>query len=191
MRARLAIALGAAALAATAAVPSQAAAKPPTLDGKKVKKITKTVSPETQDHDDDQVTSLVAEVQDKSSPSRTDCKMPRCYRLDFVFSPAKGVKGKVLFKVSWTNPASDVDLFVSDERKASLESCGGGTGTSETIVMNSTRFRPGKRYTLVADFYRTIADTVTMTVEFPTSVTIKQTVPDTAELVYPVNCTLQ
>lgn len=182
MRARLVLAAGAATLVAVAAVPSQAASTP-TLDGKRVRKIVKTASGGLQDHDQDNA-SL-------DTPNRADCAKPRCFRMDFVYSPARGVKGNVLFKITWTNPASDFDLYVSDDKRTDRAHCGGFGGTGEQLVLRGTSLKPGKRYTLVADFFRSVNDTVTATVEFPTKVVAGTTAPAQAEaLGLPLNCVI-
>jgi hypothetical protein len=182
MRPRLLLALGTATLVAAAAVPSHAAATP-VLDGKKVKKITRTASGGLQTNDADNA-SL-------ETPNRADCTAPRCFRLDFVYKPATGVKGNVLFKITWTNPASDYDLYVASDKKVALASCGGAAGMGESLVMSGKTLKYGKRYTLVADFFRSVNDTVTATVEFPTASVAGTTVPAAAdEAVVPTNCVL-
>jgi hypothetical protein len=182
MRTHLALALGTAALVAGATVPSHAAGAP-VLDGKTVKRITGTASGGQQTHDADNADVL-------ATPNRANCAMPRCYRLDFVYRPAKGVKGDVLFKITWTNPASDFDLYVSDDKKSDKAHCGGFGGTGEALVVSGRSFKPGKKYTLVADFFRSVNDTVQATVEFPTTAKTGTTVPAEAELAVPVNCVL-
>ncbi len=181
MRVRPVLALGAAALVLGAAVPSQAA-KTAVLDGKKVKKITRTASGGQQTNDADNASLDV--------PNRVVCSMPRCYRLDFVYQPAKGVKGNVLFQITWTNPASDFDLYVATDKKAELAHCGGAAGLGEALVLSGKTLKVGRRYTLVADFFRSVDDTVTATVEFPTKRTNSTTVPAEADDLYPTNCVL-
>lgn len=182
MRARLVLALGTAALVAGAAVPSNAAGTP-TLDGKKVKKLTGRAVGVTQTNDADNA-SL-------ETPNRTDCKMPRCYRLDFVWNPAKGVSGNVLFKATWTNPASDFDLYVADSKNGQKAACGGVGGTGEALVLSSKSLKAGKKYSLVVDFFRSVNnDTVTATVEFPTKATAGTTAPPEADMLFPVNCAI-
>jgi hypothetical protein len=180
MRARLVIALGTAALAAAAAVPSHGAAAPKTLDGKKIKKITATASGGLQTNDADNA-SL-------DTQNRADCSMPRCYRLDFVYNPAKGVKGNLLFKINWTNPASDFDLYVATAKKAEVAHCGGVGGTGEVLVLPASRFKAGQKYTLVVDFFRSANDTVTATVEFPTKEVMDTSVPAEVDTALPLNC---
>lgn len=183
MRARPVLALGALVLVAAVAAPSHAAGTP-TLDGKKVKKLTGKASGGLQDNDSDNVTEAA------STPNRADCAMPRCYRLDFIWNPAKGVTGNVLFKIDWTSPASDFDLYVADAKKGQVASCGGVGGTGEAIVLRGKSLKVGRKYTLVADFFRSVNDTVTATVEFPTKAVTGTTVPTDAEAVVPINCAL-
>jgi hypothetical protein len=180
MRARLVLTLGAAVAVAAASLPAEAA--PPTLDGKKVRKITKTAPGGVQDHDQDNL-SLDPQY-------RTQCAMPRCYRLDFIYKPAKNVKGNILLKITWTNPASDFDLYFSDEKKAERAHCGGAAGLGEMLVVRTSGLKAGRKYTLVADFFRSVNDTVTATVEFPTKTTQGTTVPEDFDTLLPTNCVL-
>jgi hypothetical protein len=180
MRARLVLALGAAALVAGVAAPSHAAG-PPTLDGKKVKKLTGKAAGGVADHDADNA-SL-------DTPNRAACTMPRCYRLDFIYNPAKGVTGNVLFRITWTNPASDFDLYVADAKNTQIAACATAGGTGEQLVLRGKQLKPGKKYSLVADIFRSANDTVNATVEFPTKAVAGTTFPSDAE-VLPVNCAL-
>jgi hypothetical protein len=179
MRPRHLVALATAALAAATSVPSHAAGIT-TLDGKRVRKIVRTASGGLQDNDADNASTAAA--------NRADCAMPRCYRLDFVYKPAAGVKGNVLFKITWTNPASDFDLYVATDKRGELAHCGGAGGLGEQLVLSGRTLKPGKRYTLVADFFRSVNDTVTATVEFPTSTAAGTTVPEAADTILPTNC---
>jgi hypothetical protein len=177
MRARSVLAFGVAALVLSVSVPSNAASTP-VLDGKRVKKITAKGSGGLQEHDDDAA----------NSNNRADCKMPRCFRIDFIYAPAKGVSGNILFRINWTNPASDLDLYVADAKNGDKAHCGGVGGTGEQLVLPARSFKVGKKYSLVADFFRSVNDTVTATVEFPTKAVTGTTVPTEAEAVYPLNC---
>lgn len=179
MRARLALALVGLSLVATA-LPSHAAATP-VLDGKKTKKITKTVNGGLQDHDQDQANGATGGAA---------CGMPHCYRLDFIYAPAKGVKGNLAFSIKWTNPASDIDLYVANAKKGEVDHCGGFGGAGEALIIPGSRFKVGQKYTLVVDFYRSLNETVTATVEFPTARTQSTTVPDSAEAAFKFNCVL-
>jgi hypothetical protein len=175
------VALATAALAAATAVPSHAAGVA-TLDGKRVRKIVRTASGGLQDNDADNAST--ADV------NRADCAMPRCYRLDFVYKPAAGVKGNVLFKITWTNPASDFDLYVATDKRGDLAHCGGFGGLGEQLVLSGKTLKAGKHYSLVADFFRSVNDTVTATVEFPTAKTAGTTVPAAADAALPTNCVI-
>jgi hypothetical protein len=175
--------LGLAALALVAAAVPSHAAGPAVLDGKKVRKITRTASGGLQDNDTDN-----ASIDPPSA--LVDCAMPRCYRLDFVYRPAKGVKGNLALRIAWANPVSDLDLYLVNDKNGDMADCGSVGGTSETVVIPGTKLRPGKRYTLVADFYRSVNDTVTATVEFPTSRTLPTTVPADVDDFFPTNCVL-
>jgi hypothetical protein len=184
MRKRLV--LTAAAFAALAlATPSALAAPTPVLDGKKVTKLTKAFDAGLQDHDQD--------AADISGADRADCAPPRCGVLKFVYKPAKGVKADTLFNITWTNPASDFDLYVAEVGKSGMSDvahCGGVGNTTETVFIPAGTFKVGKTYALVADFFRSVNDTVTGTITMPAAAPAAP-VPATADgLVYPVNCTL-
>ena len=171
--------VGVALLASLAVAHSGAqAATPPTLDGKKVKTLTATFSPKQQDND--------ADIASITSSDRTECAATRCGRLPFVFKPAKGVKGNVAFTINWSVPGQDFDLYVAEIAKdgsySQLESCGTFAGTSEKIQLPGSDFKPGKKYALVADYYRaTGTDKLTATVAFPGDAHIATTVPAAAE----------
>jgi hypothetical protein len=155
-----------------------AQAAPKTLDGKKTKVLTFKVAGGLQTHDSDMVTdSASLEARD-----RADCTAPRCAKLPFVYKPAKGVKGNVAFQISWTNAASDFDLYVAivnkDGSTSDIGHCGGTTGTAEKLYLDAGNFKAGKSYALVVDFYRSVNDTVTGTVTMPGTDQVKKTLPD-------------
>ena len=183
MRTRLvlaAAALGALGLAASTALAGTA---PATLDGKTVKSLTTTVETTAQTNDTDIALSDTA--------TRIQCAAPRCSVLPFVYAPAKGVKGDVLFSVKWSNDVSDIDLFVVEQAKSTrvkVASCGGSAGTSEKIFLPAGTLKKGKSYALIADFYRTPGEKVTSTVTMPGQNTVATTVPASAD--FGVNCTL-
>jgi hypothetical protein len=173
---------------------SSADAATKTLDGKKIKTLTLTASGGLQDHDDSLATDL-PHVLDDSSPDSADCKAPRCAKLPFVYKPAKGVKGDVMFAITWSNPLSDYDLYVAEvDRDGTTTSvgkfhCGGTGGTSEKVFVPKGTFKIGKTYAMVVDFYRSVNDSVRGTVTMGPS-TAKHPVPDDAEgLLFPINCT--
>jgi hypothetical protein len=166
-----------------------------TLDGKKVKKITMVASGGTQDHDETNVTELL------DPPDRADCAQPRCAKLKFVWKPAKGVKNSnVMFSIEWGSPLSDYDLYVAEVNKdgstttLGSNSCGGTGSTQERVYVTKDQFKSGKTYALVVDFYRSVNDEVTATVEMGVPNTIKQTVPPQYDGQFPgtlfkINCT--
>jgi hypothetical protein len=171
------------------AAPGALASSTPVLDGKKVTKLTLAASGGLQDHDDDN-TQLLASVD------RANCAPPRCAVLKFVYKPAKGVQGDTLYTIKWTNPASDMDLYVAAvDKKGEMSEvgathCGGGAGTSEKVFVPAGTLKSGKTYALVADFFRSVNDNVTGTVEMPAS-DFARPVPAQADgALYPINCTL-
>lgn len=177
-------------LGALAAAHGSAQAATATLDGKKTKKLTATFSPAPQSHDSDLVTDAA-----KSNVDRTTCAAPRCERLPFVFKPAKGVKGGMAFTVAWSVPGEDIDLYVAEIAKdgssaGEVAHCGASAGTSERLQLSSSDFKPGKKYALIADFYRSTGGKVTATVTFPGTTAIKTTAPSTVDGVVPINCGL-
>ena len=163
----------------------------PVLDGKKVTSITTTFSPAAQDNDADLVTGQAP----GSAVNRDDCKDARCGRLNFMFKPAKGVKGNLKFTINWTIPVEDFDLYVAEVAKdgsaSDIGHCGGSAGVSEQVNLDSSAFKTGKTYVLIADYYRaTGGDKVTATVAFPAASTVKTTIPGTVDGLEPVNCGL-
>jgi hypothetical protein len=174
-------------IGALLATTTGASAAPKTLDGKKVKKLTLTASGGTQHHEDDFVTEQTA----SELPDHGDCVSPRCAKLPFVYKPARGVNGNVMFTITWTQPLSDFDLYVAqinrDGSTSTLEgqNCGSATGTSEKVFVPKSVFRPGKTYALVVDFFRSVDDTVTGTVEMGVPSAIKDSIPDEYEGTFP------
>ena len=185
MRTRLvltAAAVGAVALVA----PSALAAPTPVMDGKKVKELVLKANGGVQDHDDDTASLETAD--------RVNCAAPRCAVLTFVYKPAKGVKDGLMFSATWTNPLSDIDLYVGEVGKrgdrSEVAHCGGAGNTSEKLFVAASDLKPGKTYALVADMYRSLNEEVTAKVAFGAN-TVKTTVPAAVDsAVYPVNCTL-
>jgi hypothetical protein len=166
-----------------------ASAAPKTLDGKKVKKLSITANGGAQSNDSDLATGLLG------APDRTECEMPRCARLPFTYLPAKGIKGDLMFTVTWTNPASDIDLYVGEIAKDGSSSeighCAGVGQPHEKLFIPRSQLKPGKKYVLVVDFFRSLNETATGTVEINVPNTISTTVP--AQLdgqVQNINCTL-
>jgi hypothetical protein len=157
------------------------------MDGKKVKELVLKTNGGMQTHDEDNADVL-------GTSDRVNCEAPRCAILTFVYKPAKGVKDGLMFSATWTNPASDIDLYIGEVGKrgdkTEVAHCGGAATTSERLYVAAADLQPGKTYALVADMYRSVNEDVTAKVAFgPNS--LKQTVPAEADgLVYPVNCTL-
>ena len=177
MRTRLA---AAALLCGALALPHVArAAGTPTLDGKKVRTLTTSFAPKAQDHDSDFVTGSLG------GDDRVNCAADRCGTFPFTFKPAKGVKGDLVFTISWTTPGQDFDLYVveyaKDGSRSQVATCGAFAGTSEKVVVSSSDLRAGKKYGLLVDYYRTPGtEKVTGTVAFPSSATLKSFPTDTA-----------
>ena len=187
MRTRLALLAAAAGAIALAAPSALAAPAAPVLDGKKVKELKLSATAGAQTHDETLVTSQAIEED------RMQCGTERCAVLPFVYKPAKGVKGDVMFSISWGTPGSDFDLYVVQIDKGGrnkLASCGGSAGTSEKIFLSSDNFKAGKTYGLLADFYRTPGEKITGSVTMPGANGVKTTVPAAADEFALVNCTL-
>ena len=161
------------------------AAATKTLDGKKVKSITWTATAGAQENDPDLV-SL-------DGPERVECEPPRCAKFPFVFAPAKGVSATgLMFTATWSVPVHDIDLYVAsigkDGSYSELGHCGTFGGTTEKVFLPRSAFKPGKKYAVIVDFYRTTSDTVTAKAEFPGTNSIKSTVPAQVDSLQPVNC---
>lgn len=178
MRIRL---LGATAvLAALAVALPSAQAATPVLDGKKVKKLTLSATSTAQSNDADLITGAPSIVTGRSV-DRVDCKAPRCAVLNFVYKPAKGVKGDVLLTLTWGATTSDFDLFFATQERSGrteVASCGGSAGTTEKVFVPAKMLKAGKTYALVADFYRTPGEKVTGTVQMPGANTVKGSFPE-------------
>ena len=178
--------------AALAVTVTSAHAASPVLDGKKVKTLTLTAAVGAQDHDADLVTDIAKDPLGKG-PDRAQCAAPRCAALTFVYKPAKGVKAATGFQISWTVPVDDMDLYVAEVVKGdrtTVAHCGGSAGTSEKIVIPYGMLVAGHTYALVADLYRITSDTVKAEVSFPSTVTVKTTVPASVDALEPINCGL-
>ena len=168
-----------------------AQAAPRTLDGRTVKTLTMTANGGLQSNDKDQAQLLDA-------PDRADCAPPRCSRLPFVYKPARGVRGDLMFTVTWTNRASDIDLYVGEVNRdgstTTVDSCGGVGTTSEKVFVPAGSLRPGRTYVLVVDWFRSINETATAKVQIGVPSTIKTTVPTRYDgqapgTLFKVNCT--
>ena len=181
--------LAVAALSAIAVTAPAALADPaaPVMDGKKVKKLTLTATTTAQSND----SILVTEAA--SGSERMSCDASKCAVLPFVYKPAKGVKGDVMFTINWGTPGSDFDLYAvsidKNGERTELGTCGGSTGQTEKVFLSSDNFRPGKTYALLAYFFRTPGEKVTGTVEMPGTNSIKSSVPAEADEFALINCT--
>jgi hypothetical protein len=174
MRARLFLALGAAALIAGATVPANAAGGV-VLDGKKNTGWSFDQAVTTQSNVvADFGGSLVAQLG--PTFGGVSCAPPRCYKKSFVFKPAKGVKGDIVVKAKWTTPGSDYDLYLYPEKAAEtgyLAACGGSASTGEVMVVPSSALKYGKTYVLVVNFQQAVNDKVTGSLKFPGTFTSK------------------
>jgi hypothetical protein len=175
MRARLLLALGAAALIAGATVPASASGGAVTLDGKKNKGWTLDQAVTTQNNVvGDQAGSLVAQAG--PTFGGVACTPPRCYKKTFVFKPAKGVKGDLVVKAKWTTPASDYDVYLypaKADENSYIANCGGSASNGEVMVVPFNAMKSGKTYTLVINFQQSYNDTLTGSVTFPSTFTSK------------------
>ncbi|MCA1822838.1 MAG: hypothetical protein ABR520_06780 [Mycobacteriales bacterium] len=152
----------AAAVAATLALLpiAQSHAGGPVLDGKKRTKIewTGTMTPQQN------VTTVMG--YDPTTCTPADCAVK-----GFVFKPAKGVTGNILFAIKWTIPNEDVDLFIIDAKGGIVAQCAGFGGTGEALILPQDTLVAGKSYQAVAHYFLTAQDTVKGIVEFPTAET--------------------
>ena len=162
----------------------------PVLDGKKIKVLSLTASGGLQSNDKDQ-----AQLK---TPDRADCAAPRCARLPFTYKPAKGVNGDLMFTVTWTNPASDIDLYAGEVGKdgstTTIDSCGGTGTASEKVFVPAASLKSGKTYVLVVDWFRSLNETAKATVQIGVPSSIKATVPPQYDgkvpgTLFKVNCT--
>src|SRR3954452_19644124 len=187
MRSRLVLAVAALSALAVTAPAALAAPAVPVMDGKKIKKLTLNATTTAQSND----AILVTEIADGSD--RMSCDASKCAELPFVYKPAKGVKGDVMFTINWGTPGSDFDLYaVSIDKhgdRTQLGTCRGSVGQTEKVFLSSDNFKPGNKYALLAYFFRTPGEKLTGTVEMPGTNTIKSTVPADADDVALVNCT--
>jgi hypothetical protein len=184
MRARLVLApaLAAGLLLATAG----AEAATPTLDGKKTKKLTFVDDGGAQSNDAWTVYDLAQEGDlGDSLPDQlrrvdpADCQAPLCGVHEFVYKPAKGVKGGIMVTTTWANPVSDADIsFMQIEKDGSrteIGSCGFTGQPHEKIYVEPSALKAGKKYAVVVMFFRSAAETFTTEAEINVPSTIKST----------------
>jgi hypothetical protein len=161
---------------------SGAEAATPTMDGKVVKVLKISAQPGLQEN--------TANAED-----REYCTI-HCGRLPFVYKPAKGVKGGLMFTVTWTNPVSDADLSVVEagpnKTWKTIGGCAGIGNTLEKVYVPPAALRPGKTYAMIIYYFHSINETFNGKVEINVPSTIPTTVPKKADDngASPMNCTL-
>jgi len=164
---------------------SGAEAATPVMDGKKVKVLKITGTSGVEEHDVDLT---------GTGPDPIDCGKPRCLRLQFVYKPAKGIKGGLMFTAKWSTPGTDIDLFVGEVgkngRATRIAACASTGPPSEKLFLAPSALRSGRTYVMVLDFFRAVNEKVTGTVEMTSKSTVAITMPAKAESVKKVNCTL-
>ena len=167
---------------------SGAEAATKTLDGKKVKSLSMTANGGAQVNDGWLAYDVVAQGSEGAANQlpapvkRVDpaeCPAPTCASLDFIYKPAKGIKGGLLFTATWSSPASDIDLYAvqyeKDGSKTRIGSCGGSGSTAERVYLAPADLKPGRHYAMVIQFFRSLNETVKGTVQINVPSTIKQT----------------
>lgn len=163
---------------------SAAEAKTPVLDGKKVKVLKVVGQGGLQDHDQDFFTL--------GGPERVDCVPPRCLKMPFVYQPAKGIKGDLMLTATWSNPLSDMDLYLAEVGKrgvlTEIATCGGSAGTTEKVFVDRGLLHSGHSYQLIVDYYRSLNETVHAQVEINVPSTISNTLPTAVDDQAHANC---
>ncbi|HUR14605.1 MAG TPA: hypothetical protein VM097_08950 [Mycobacteriales bacterium] len=168
---------------------SGAEAATKTMDGKRVKVLTITAQGGAQDNDGWTAYDVVAFADEDAANSLpeqlrrvepADCtKAPLCANLDFVYKPARGVKGGLMFTTTWANPASDIDIAVvtyeKDGSRTEVATCGGAGSASEKVYLAPSELKPGRKYALVIQFFRSLNETVTGKVEINVPSAMKST----------------
>jgi hypothetical protein len=162
---------------------SGAQAGPPVMDGKKVKVLNKSaVGPATTQH--------------LAAFDEVTCEDPtKCLTLPFVYKPAKGVKGDLMFTATWTNPAADFDLYVIEvdpkkKTETMIAQCATAPFTKERVFISAKDLRPGRIYRMVVGFYLPLGDTVKTSVQIGVPNTIPTTVPAAVDAENATNCAL-
>jgi len=126
-----------------------------------------------------------------SNPRPADyahCPASRCLTWSFIYKPAKGVKrGPFSAKLTWTAPVEDFDLYILDAKYGDVGHCGASAGSAEYVSVDTPV--PGHKYLVVVDEYRSIPDTVHVTVSFPGAPFKAQTpvAPNTV-VIFPFAC---
>jgi hypothetical protein len=162
---------------------SGAQAATPVLDGKVKKKLEITAKGGLQDNTS---TMLIGEEREYCTK--------HCARLPFVYKPAKGIKGGLMFTATWSNPASDIDLTVVEAGPkgawTEVGSCNGAGNMMEKVYIPPASLRAGKTYAMIMFYFRSVNETFKGKVEINVPSTIKPTVPAKVDEVALVNCTL-
>jgi hypothetical protein len=142
------------------------AAKPVVLDGKKKTKvvsITQTPSVASNFVPGDPTDAQVLACKEKT----------QCDRLDFVYAPAKGVKGDMTVFSKWYFPTTtNVDLYLVSGSKI-LASCTGNIGNERYIQVPAKTLKSGGVYTAIAYTTRSTGEGLTLEAAMP-SVQIAQ-----------------
>jgi hypothetical protein len=156
MRVRALIAVATAVLVGAA---TQASAKIDTLDGKKVKKVVSIT----------QTRQNAATVGDPDEAAVLTCRQGiDCNRLNFLYNPAKGVKGNITVFAQWYFAVTtDVDIYLVGAGKV-LGKCGGEMGNERHFDVPASALKPGKVYTAIAWFSHSTGEGLTLEVDMPT-----------------------
>ncbi|MDQ1688348.1 MAG: hypothetical protein QOK42_1323 [Frankiaceae bacterium] len=156
MRVRALIAVATAVLVGAA---TQASAKIDTLDGKKVKKVISIT----------QTRQNAATVGDPDEAKVIGCRQGiDCNRLDFIYKPAKGVKGNITVFAQWYFVGTtDVDIYLVGAGKV-LGKCGGEMGNERHFDVAASALKPGKAYTAIAWYSHSTGEGLTLEVDMPT-----------------------
>ncbi len=187
MRHRLVLAAAALGGLALLIPSANAASKPTTLDGKKVKSLTIATDAPMQSND----ASLATD--EATGYDRYQCEAPRCASVPFVYQPAKGVNADIAMTLTWPGKGSDFDLYlmqIDKTGRTKLLNCGGSYGTSEKIFIPAGTLKSGKTYAMLVDFYRTPGEKVNAELVMSGKDTTNKTVPANVDTFGNVNCTL-
>ena len=159
MRAR-SMFIGAVAATASISLVCSAQAATPVLDGKKKTKVV-SIS---------QTPSLASNfVPGDPTPAQVvGCKeKTQCDRLNFVYAPAKGVKGDMTLFTKWYFPSTtDVDLYLLAGSNI-IASCTGNLGNERYIQIAAKTLKPGKVYTAIAYTTRSTGEGLTLEAAMP------------------------
>lgn len=148
-----------AAIWALALAGAPASAGPDVLDGKRKTKVASIVEIPTatfvtaSDPTDAQVLGCTANVQ--------------CGKLDFLYKPARGVKGDLTVMATWFYPTvTDVDLYLVGAGKI-LARCASTLGNRRFAQLKAASLKPGRTYTIVAFYAHSVGETLTIQASMP------------------------